>query len=182
MPAFIDRTGQRHGRLVVLQRAPNTKWGKTRWKCRCDCGKYTIRNSRSLLRIVTNSCGCYVFRLPKGEAAFNQVYCNYRHDAKKRKHTFCLSKEDFRNVIEQNCFYCGIEPKQIGRATSDSGEYIYNGIDRVDSSKGYELDNVVPCCKTCNQMKWAQTQKAFFAHVTKIQAHTSKRNKRKRPI
>lgn len=36
-PAFVDMTGQRVGRLVVLFRAPNVN-GEARWHCRCDCG------------------------------------------------------------------------------------------------------------------------------------------------
>jgi hypothetical protein len=34
-----------------------------------------------------------------------------------------------------------------------NGDYVYNGIDRLDSSRGYEMGNVVPCCKQCN---WAK--------------------------
>ena len=27
------------------------------------------------------------------------------------------------------------------------------GLDRLDNSKGYVLDNVVPCCDKCNRLK-----------------------------
>ena len=37
MGKFIDLTGQKFGRLLVLERAEN-KYGRTAWKCKCDCG------------------------------------------------------------------------------------------------------------------------------------------------
>jgi hypothetical protein len=37
MGQFIDITGQRFGKLVVLKRAPN-KNKAVMWLCQCDCG------------------------------------------------------------------------------------------------------------------------------------------------
>ena len=51
--------GKRFGKLVVLERAENDKFGKTRWLCQCDCGNTKIINGSSLLRGLTTSCGCY---------------------------------------------------------------------------------------------------------------------------
>ena len=53
-----ELTGQRFGRLVVLSRAENDKFGKTRWLCQCDCGNQKIINAGSLKRGLTTSCGC----------------------------------------------------------------------------------------------------------------------------
>lgn len=50
-------TGNRFGRLVVFERAPNMGHN-TAWVCECDCGaKVTIRKS-SLTTGATRSCGC----------------------------------------------------------------------------------------------------------------------------
>lgn len=55
---LIDRTGQRFGRLSVLEYAgPNS--GAT-WKCKCDCGTYTIVRADNLRTGKTTSCGCYM--------------------------------------------------------------------------------------------------------------------------
>ena len=57
MGKLIDLTGQRFGRLTVIERAPNRK-KSTMWKCACECGNVTtvcgedIKNGKSL------SCGC----------------------------------------------------------------------------------------------------------------------------
>ena len=36
---------------------------------------------------------------------------------------------------------------------SEHSKFIYNGIDRIDNSKGYEKYNSVSCCEKCNRMK-----------------------------
>ncbi len=47
-------------------------------------------------------------------------------------------------------------------------EYIYNGIDRLDSSKGYTLENCVPCCEEINVMKMALTKDRFVQLCTMV--------------
>lgn len=54
-----DLTGRRFGRLVVLNREKNDKHGKTRWRCKCDCGTIKTIGRRELIRGDTKSCGCY---------------------------------------------------------------------------------------------------------------------------
>jgi hypothetical protein len=55
----IDETGNRYGRLVVIERAQQkTKHGKIRWICRCDCGTVKPVLIASLRAKTTVSCGC----------------------------------------------------------------------------------------------------------------------------
>lgn len=60
MPKCIDLTGQRFGKLTVLERTENigTSAG---WRCRCDCGKETVVRTASLRSGGTKSCGCLLF-------------------------------------------------------------------------------------------------------------------------
>ena len=46
-----------------------------------------------------------------------------------------------------------------------NGSYVYSGLDRVDNSIGYILENVVPCCVTCNSMKMAMSYNEFITHL-----------------
>ena len=48
----------RFGRLVVLSYVDTVKGGRTRWKCECDCGKFTIVTRQCLISGNTKSCGC----------------------------------------------------------------------------------------------------------------------------
>lgn len=59
MGKFIDLTGQKFGRLTVISRAENSKHGKVRWNCKCDCENEVIRNADSLRKNNVHSCGCY---------------------------------------------------------------------------------------------------------------------------
>jgi hypothetical protein len=55
----VDLTGQRFGRLIVLQRAEKGKRGKARWVCECDCGCITKVGHGHLKSGNTKSCGCF---------------------------------------------------------------------------------------------------------------------------
>lgn len=57
---FIDMTGQRIGRLTVVQRAPqNDAKGTAMWICVCDCGETRTLRGAVLRSGKTVSCGCY---------------------------------------------------------------------------------------------------------------------------
>jgi hypothetical protein len=57
MGLFIDLTGQRFGRLLVISRAP-LEARESLWKCICDCGQEKIARGGGLRRGHTVSCGC----------------------------------------------------------------------------------------------------------------------------
>ena len=62
MPAYLDITGQRFGRLVALRDAGRKRNSNKRstvvWLCRCDCGKEVITTGVLLRAGETKSCGC----------------------------------------------------------------------------------------------------------------------------
>lgn len=55
---MIDLIGQQFGRLIVVQRMNNNKWGQSRWLCQCNCGNKKTVASRHLKAGCTRSCGC----------------------------------------------------------------------------------------------------------------------------
>ena len=61
MPAFIDLTGQRFGKLTVVERAGKAHTSVL-WSCRCDCGNIVQVPSTSLRKGATKSCGCTQYR------------------------------------------------------------------------------------------------------------------------
>ena len=78
------------------------------------------------------------------------------------KGTNDLTKEQFETITKQPCYYCGI--------MQDKG---FNGVDRMDSTKGYEIDNCVSCCTDCNMMKGAVDNITFIQRVEHILTHNS---------
>ena len=60
MPKFVDRKGQRFGRLLVTEEAGRNDLKKVMWRCLCDCGKETVVPSGGLVTGNTTSCGCFL--------------------------------------------------------------------------------------------------------------------------
>lgn len=58
MGNFIDLTGQKFGRLTVIERAYRNKFYNWYWNCKCDCGKETTVMGSHLRRGLIKSCGC----------------------------------------------------------------------------------------------------------------------------
>lgn len=59
MSKLIDLTGNRYGRLTVLNKDNNRKTNSgSYWICQCDCGKIKSIKSSALRRGETQSCGC----------------------------------------------------------------------------------------------------------------------------
>lgn len=88
-------------------------------------------------------------------------YNIYKKNAKKRELIFELSKEDFYNLTSMPCEYCG-----------DLEDY--NGIDRINSSYGYTVENCVPCCAMCNKMKLDYNISDWIKHIKKIANYYNK--------
>ena len=51
------------------------------------------------------------------------------------------------------------------------GGFRYNGIDRVDSSRGYEAGNVVASCKRCNYTKQTMSRVEFVDWIRSVYEH-----------
>jgi len=56
---YIDETGNKCGRLTVIEKAPNNKRGDSMWLCKCDCGNEVVVRGINLRSGNTKSCGCY---------------------------------------------------------------------------------------------------------------------------
>lgn len=73
MPAFIDLTGRRFGRLVIV-RIAGRKNGEVYWSCLCDCGAMHESPGGSIRRGDTRSCGCLQKdNTPRKHGATNRV-------------------------------------------------------------------------------------------------------------
>lgn len=161
--------GRKIGRLTVRSYAGRDSKSNVIWTCECDCG--TIKNffeSKLLLKNKpTQSCGCQCV-LPEGVSAMKKLYYGYKRDAAKRGHEFMLTIDQFKKLTSSECFYCGTAPSSRAGDIRNNGFYIFNGIDRVDNSIGYDTENVVPCCKRCNGMKSDTSKQDFLEHILKI--------------
>jgi hypothetical protein len=167
-----DITNMKFGKLTALKPTNKKHRGNYLWECKCECGNKTEVTVVSLNSGNTKSCGC-MFKFSWGQAALNTLYREYSRSAKKRGYSFELTKEEFEQLTEKNCVYCKVQPSQYYGHKEQHGEYIYNGIDRVDNSKGYVLGNCVPCCGTCNMAKRDLPIDDFLKWLERYKINTS---------
>lgn len=194
----IEMAGKIYNRWRVIEVDVEKSVGKALyWFCEClDCdGTYSVwgANLRSGGSKRCLKCGSgHAHALQKGqvrtkrtplETAYHYINKLLRKDARLRGHEWHLSLDIVVKLVTANCVYCGIEPsspcsplKHLGMSQRSSKEatFLRNGIDRVDSNKGYTEDNVVSCCETCNKAKLAQSTSEFLTWITRVYKHSIK--------
>ena len=151
MSTLKDLTGQRLGRLVVIEKAGVSYKKEVIWKCLCECGRQTIIPGYNLRCGNTKSCGCL-----SAEKAGSRM----------RSHS--LSGTRLHGVwfgMKQRCLNPNNERyhKYGGRGITICDDWVHNfqafydwamengydenaprgqcTIDRIDNDKGYSPDN-----------------------------------------
>jgi hypothetical protein len=192
-----DLTGNRYGRLVVVELTDERQHGNPVWICRCDCGSI-VKMATSSFRAGTKSCGCIGFgrkryttrrggvgSLQGGSLTFERqvranaesLFSKYRRAAIKRGYEWRLTYVEFLRIVVQDCHYCGEPPAQehvVRAGRTDGQPFIYNGIDRVDNARGYETGNVVPCCGVCNTAKLDRDKGEFIEWARRVAERADK--------
>lgn len=143
---LIDLTGQRFGRLTVIERAENNKAGRARWLCRCDCGKYITVTGVDLRTGNTKSCSCLkTARLIKqstthGESKTRlfQIWCNMRNRCYNPNVT---RYDDYGGRGITVCDEWLHDFTAFRNWALSSGYSDELTLDRIDNDKGYSPDN-----------------------------------------
>lgn len=146
MSKLIDLTGQRFGRLVVLERA-GTKCGMATWICLCDCGKKTIVIGTNLRKSNgTKSCGCIstealVKRNTTHNATHSRLFTIWR-GMKAR----CGNPKahEYENYGGRGITVCSEWLHDFATFRNWALSYGYADdltIDRIDNDKGYSPEN-----------------------------------------
>lgn len=84
--------------------------------------------------------------------------------AKKRGIEMNMTDDEITSFICGFCAYCG--------KASERGDF--NGVDRIDSTKAYDISNVVSCCGACNRMKSSLDPVTFVdrcKHISGVEDH-----------
>ena len=125
-------------------------------------GEYLKRNAENAKQWRENNPEKQRIMNENKKKSYKVKYSNYKRSAKYRRLSFSLSREEFDDLVNGLCFYC---------ANKDVNKL--NGIDRKDSKLGYELDNCVSCCRTCNYMKGSCDLNVFIGRVHHILGYHS---------
>lgn len=159
------------------------------WFVKCiKCGKEQRQSIPNMRRHKTEKCvycdnpnahrnyngGGGTIKLTLDERVYNYYkfrILQFNENPNKKYKEFLLTQEEFSKLIRSDCHYCGAPPsldniwnKSAKRITQNE-DTAFNGVDRVDSDKGYTIDNCVPCCKTCNRMKWDLSEDVFYEKI-----------------
>lgn len=159
------------------------------WDCQCECGNIITIQTIQATSGNTKSCGCLKLELLREPervakltnkqyesniASARRVWRGYTHRDEKCNITF----EQFFDLSQQNCTYCGIEPnttynwttscKEASEMAKETGNFKYNGLDRKDNALHHTLDNCVPCCKYCNRAKNDRNVEEFMTYIDRL--------------
>lgn len=191
--------GKIYNSWLVIEPVPGTNksTGGLIWKAKClECNNiYEVKgaNIRSGMSKRCIQCGCKhghtaqkeqirTKRTAK-ESALHYLFLKLRKDAKKRKLDWTLTSDDVKSLVFSNCYYCGIKPNLVCQPLKHQGlsqkrtkkaTIVRNGIDRIDSSKGYVQGNVAPCCQMCNTAKTNRTVEEFTEWAFRLSANLLK--------
>jgi hypothetical protein len=185
----LDLTGKQFGRLTVTHPGGSVKTPKgryTMWWCKCRCGQTAKVRTSHLTESRVRSCGCLFLeslttnprgKKPEGCAYLRYVYGYYAKNAHQRNLKFCITLDEFCTLVSQPCAYCGAEPRpgknksRLGRPKVFNGVVSHNGLDRINNLRGYDTENVVPCCETCNKAKRILSLQEFKDWVIRVHNH-----------
>jgi hypothetical protein len=168
--------------LTVRTRHSSSRGGHSRWGCDCDCGNEIVVLSTHLIQGKIKSCGCSrpVGKSHKLWTGFGEISGSFwktivrssNGSKGRRPINLDVTIEDVWALFQKQngkCSLTGLGLKFPVRATDNSWTA---SLDRIDSSKGYELGNIQWVHKDVNMMKRTLTQERFI-QLCSLVARTS---------
>ncbi len=151
-----DYTGIVIGKLTFINRIYTRKGNWRKAKCECGAEVEVAAAASTDERVVAcRRCTKEMGNSRKNLISDKKLLYRVKQMAKARSIIFDESIGEFLiELINSSCYYCGNPPK--------------NGIDRIDSSRGYVSGNIRSCCMRCNTIKMDATEEDFYSHCKKI--------------
>jgi hypothetical protein len=138
------------------------------WKCQCKCGNIVRTRGSLLYNGGIKSCGCHKLgQNNKGYRGYKELngtlWNSIVKSAKKRNFEFSISIEDAWNkFIEQEgkCALSGLNLEFTNK--SKNTRLTTASLDRIDSKKGYTVDNIQWIHKRIQIMKMDAKEEDFI--------------------
>lgn len=141
---------------------------------KCDCGNKKILLGSAVVSGNTKSCGCFSLEVKQGRrisenhCEITAIILSYKRHAKSRGFIFKLDREFVTSLVSADCHYCGIGPSNFMKTKNSIIGLAFNGIDRIDSNKDYSKQNVVACCRMCNNAKSNHSTEVFIRWIKRV--------------
>lgn len=163
--------GRTFGDYTVLCLIGRNKYGSRVWRCRCACGyerdfitSYLSGNGkRSATRCPTCTQRAMEQRNCLRDEVPQRLWQRLLGQAKRRNVAVYLAREDAEDLLRaqgSRCALSGIELR-LTRLRTNFNRYTTASVDRIDSSRPYEIGNVQWVHKVVNMMKGSLTQEEF---------------------
>lgn len=156
---MIDMTGQKRGRLTVVERVDNNSQGQTQWRCICECGNECITTGVYLRNGHTKSCGCLCadmlrdLRTTHGEST-SRIYRIWRDILRRCEDPRRRGYADYGGRGITICDEW--KTYETFRDWSLANGYAEDlSVDRIDNNKGYCPEN----CQWTNDITQANNKR-----------------------
>jgi hypothetical protein len=148
----IDHSGQRFGRVVVLEYAGTQLSHIATWRCRCDCGKEFVAQASNLRGGSTQSCGCArtekmkailaVTMRKHGHCVAGTISSTYQSWASMKYRCTRRNSAHWPKYGGRGISVCAEWLDSFDRFVADMGERPpHTTIDRIDNDGNYEPSN-----------------------------------------
>lgn len=134
--------------------------------CKCICENYFKATEYEIMFGKVRSCGCLSPECEEYIIKLYRYFNRYKRSAIAKGYEFQLHINDFVKIINSRCYYCGKLPYHAVNVYGK--KFLCNGIDRIDSKKGYTISNVVTACTYCNYSKCDSSYNDYINQINKI--------------
>jgi hypothetical protein len=162
---------------TVIEYAGRNAYSQHMWKCRCQCGTERSVRQSVLSKGGSKSCGkCRKNQTNRPrkyatdlDAALAYEWKKTQRSASYRGKEFLLTYDQWQKLALNACYFCGGWSHRRANASRDFVPM--NGVDRLDSSLGYEERNCVSCCKRCNIAKSDMSMEKYGKWFLRVIEH-----------
>ena len=155
-PSF--RIGHKFKGFTIVSKKPTQSHNGRSYKYTCECDTCSRTKVRTEWQVRNNKarCGCY------------GVINSFRRGAESRGIPFDLEDKAAWLLLRQQEFKCALTGQDIYvRSNGDRTA----SIDRIDSARGYCIDNIQWVHKSVNKLKMAHNQQSFISMCKKVGEH-----------
>jgi hypothetical protein len=172
MGYYKNLAGQTFGYLTIKEYAGRESGGKSLWLALCKCGKEITVRGNSLTSGNTKSCGCAHREFMK-EAVGSNVgqltgakWCAIQFNATARGHQVNITQKQAAELFEEQGGRCALSGVQL--ILDAPRLQITASLDRIDSARDYEMNNIQWIHKDIQKMKNVFSQSLFLEWVRRI--------------